>query len=70
MVRRHGKKIAIAREEKKKKRERGEGSIGLDGLGPHAPKRRIEEEQRLETHTPGSTSFILNFEFGCIELNG
>jgi hypothetical protein len=69
MVRRHRKKIAIAREEKKK-RERGEGSIGLDGLGPRAPKRRIEEEQRLETHTSGSSSFILNFEFGCIELNG
>jgi hypothetical protein len=39
MVRRHGKKIAIAREEKKKKRERGECSTGLDDPGARAPKR-------------------------------
>jgi hypothetical protein len=49
MVRRHGKKIALAREEKKK-REWGKCSTGMDGLGLHAPKRRRGERQRLGTY--------------------
>jgi hypothetical protein len=56
MVRRHGKRIALVREEKKK-RERGESSTGLDGLGTHAPKHQRREYQRLETHALGSFSF-------------
>jgi hypothetical protein len=46
MVRRHGKKQAYAREEKKEKkekRERGECSTKIGGLGLHAPKRRRGE---------------------------
>jgi hypothetical protein len=60
MVRRHGKKTELAREEKKK-RERGECSTGMDGLGLHAPKRRREEGQGLGTHVPGSFSFYFLF---------
>jgi hypothetical protein len=58
MVRRHGKKPAIAREEKKK-RKRGECSTGMDGLGAHAPKRRRGERQGPETHALGSFSLYL-----------
>jgi hypothetical protein len=43
----------IVREEKKK-REQGECSTGMDGLGAHGPKRRRRVEQRLGTHAPGS----------------
>jgi hypothetical protein len=61
MVRRHGKKLASAREEKKK-RERGESSTGLDEPGSCAPKRMREEgrgSKRLDqVHPP----FIFNFE--------
>jgi hypothetical protein len=72
MVRRHGKKQAYAREEKKEKkekRERGECSTKIGGLGLHAPKRRRGEGQRVETPTPGSPSFCLSFKFNCIELS-
>jgi hypothetical protein len=57
MVRRHGKSTALAREEKKK-RERGESSAGLDGLGSHAPKRQRGEEQRVRVSGPGSPSLL------------
>jgi hypothetical protein len=60
MVRRHGKMIALAHEEKKK-RERGESSTGLDGLGTHAPKHQRREYHRLETHAPGAFSFYFQF---------
>jgi hypothetical protein len=56
MVRHHGKKTKLTREEKKK-RERGECSTGIDGLGLHAPKRRRGEGQGLGTHALGSSSF-------------
>jgi hypothetical protein len=69
MVRRHGKRQAYAREGKKEKRERGECSTRIGGLGLHAPKRRRGEEQRVETLTPGSPSFYLLFKFNRIELN-
>jgi hypothetical protein len=52
-VRCHGKRIKLAREEKKKK-ERGESSTRLDGLGAHGPKHRRRVEQRLGTYAPGS----------------
>jgi hypothetical protein len=58
MVKRHRKKPAIACEEKKK-REWGECSIGMDGLGAHAPKRRRGERQGPGTHAPGSFSLYL-----------
>jgi hypothetical protein len=57
MVRRHGKSTALARE-KKKKRERGESSAVLDGLGSHAPKRQREGEQRVRVSGPGSPSLL------------
>jgi hypothetical protein len=44
----------IVREEKKK-REQGECSTGMDGLGAHGPKRRRRVEQRLRTHALGSS---------------
>jgi hypothetical protein len=50
----------LAREEKKK-REWGECSTGMDGLGLHAPKRMRGEGQGLGTHTPGSFSFYFSF---------
>jgi hypothetical protein len=53
MVRRHGKRTALAREEKKK-RERGESSTSLNRPGPHAPKRQRGEEQRVRVSGPGS----------------
>jgi hypothetical protein len=56
MVRRHGKKIASAREEKKKK-ERGESSTGLDEPGSCAPKRMREEGQRVKAFRPSSSPF-------------
>jgi hypothetical protein len=60
MVRRHGKKTAIAREEKKK-RERGECSTGLDDPGARAPKRQGRVDQRLGKHTPGSSLVYSRF---------
>jgi hypothetical protein len=60
MVRRHGRKLASAHEEKKK-RERGESSIGLDGLGIRVPKHQRREYQRLETHASGSFFFYFQF---------
>jgi hypothetical protein len=68
MVRRHGKRQAYTREGKKEKRERGECSTRIGGLGLHAPKRRRGEEQRVETPTLGSPSFCLLFKFNCIDL--
>jgi hypothetical protein len=60
MVRRHGKKPVIAREEKKK-RERGESSTRLDELGTRAPKRQGRVDQRLGKHTPGSSLVYSQF---------
>jgi len=68
MVRRHGKKEVIARKEKKK-RERGESSTGLDGLGTRAPKRLGRVDQRLGMHAPGSFYSHFPFKSGCFELN-
>jgi hypothetical protein len=59
MVRRHGKNLASAREEKKK-RERGENSTGLDEPGSYAPKRMREERQRVRASRPGSSPFVSN----------
>jgi hypothetical protein len=67
MVRRHGKKTAIAREEKKK-RERGECSTGLDDPGAREPKQRRREDQSPKVLKPGSFPFYSHFEFGCVEL--
>jgi hypothetical protein len=61
MVRRHGRKLASAREEKKK-RERGESSTRLDKPGCCAPKRMREEEQRVRASRSGSSPFIFDFE--------
>jgi hypothetical protein len=69
MVRRHGKKQTHAREEKKEKREWSECSIGIYGLGLHAPKRRKGEGQRVETPIPGPPFFYILFKFNCIALN-
>jgi hypothetical protein len=56
MVRRHGRKLASAREEKKK-RERGESSTGLDEPGSCVPKRMREEGQRVKASRSGSSPF-------------
>ena len=66
MVRRHGKKPAIAREEKKK-RERGEPSTGLDGLSTRAPKRQGGIDQQLGKHAPGLSYSHLLFKFECFD---
>jgi hypothetical protein len=57
MVRRHGKNLASVREEKKKKRERGKNSTGLDEPGSCAPKRMREEGQRVKAFGPDSFPF-------------
>jgi hypothetical protein len=61
MVRRHGKRTALAREEKKK-REQGESSTGLDEPSSCAPKRMKEEGQRIRASRPGSSPLIFDFE--------
>jgi hypothetical protein len=45
MVRRHGKKTAIAREEKKK-RERGESSTGLGKHGESRPATGVDSSTK------------------------
>jgi hypothetical protein len=68
MVRRHGKKITLTCE-KKKKKEQGECSTGLDDPGAREPKQRRRGDQRPRVLRPGSFPFYFHFEFDCVELD-
>jgi hypothetical protein len=68
MVRRHGKSTALARE-KKKKRERGESSAVLDGLGSHAPKRQREGSSESECLDQVHLLCYFLFKSNCVGLD-